>query len=136
MPKSLLRKLNLWTPPIVWALIIFYLSSMALPAASDFYWKDFVFKKSAHVFFYGMLAVLTYRALIGEAVSKKKALFLSFFVALIYGASDEIHQSFTPGREPRVRDVFFDGGGAMLAMFLLNKLDLKYKKLLSHFGLY
>lgn len=109
---------------------------MALPATSDFYWKDFVFKKSAHVFFYGMLAVLTYRALIGEGISKKKALFLAFFVALIYGASDELHQSFTPGREPRVRDVFFDGGGALMAMFLLNKLDLKYKKLLSRFGLY
>lgn len=109
---------------------------MSLPKASDFFWKDFVFKKSAHIFFYGMLAVLVYRALIGEGVSKSRALFLSIIIAVGYGITDEFHQSFTAGREPRIRDVFFDGFGASLTMFLLNKFGLKYKKLLLGFGLY
>jgi VanZ family protein len=136
MLKSLPRKLNLWAPPILWALLIFYLSSRSLPTASEFYWKDFVFKKSAHILFYGFLAILVYRALVGEGTPKKKALVLAFIVAVIYGITDEIHQSFTPGRESRVRDVFFDSFGAFLTTFTLSRSGTKYKKLLSHFGLY
>ncbi len=108
---------------------------MSLPATSDFYWKDFIFKKSAHIFFYGVLAIFTYRALIGEGVNKKKALIWAALIAIFYGITDEIHQSFTYGREPRVRDVFFDSFGASVATVLLDKFGNKYKKLLMRFGL-
>lgn len=109
---------------------------MSLPSTSDFYWKDFIFKKSAHIFFYGMLAVWVYRALIGEGVSKKKAFVIAFIVAVVYGMTDEYHQSFTAGREPRIRDVLFDAFGASVTMFSINKFGLKYKKFLLRFGLY
>ena len=33
-------------------------------------------------------------------------------MALLYAASDEIHQRFTPGRRPAVSDVLLDGVGA------------------------
>lgn len=104
-------------PTIAWALLIFILSSKTFPPTSEFYWKDFAVKKSAHIFVYGILAILFYRSLLGEKVNKTKAMYWAFLLALVYGVTDEIHQSFTPGREPRVRDLFFDGVGAIIGVY-------------------
>jgi len=111
---KIFKKVNYWAPPILWALLIFLLSNKTIPPASNFYWKEFIIKKSAHVFVYGVLAILLYRALVSEGVNKKKAFTISVIVAIFYGATDEFHQSFTPGREPRVRDIFFDGLGVII----------------------
>jgi len=90
---------------------------MSLPAASEFFWKDFIFKKSTHIFFYGILTILIYRALVGEGISKEKAIFWSILLAFLYGVTDEIHQSFVPGREARVRDLGFDTIGAFIGSY-------------------
>lgn len=120
MTKQQIRtKIKLWAPPLIWAAIIYKLSDGRVPAASSVYWQDFAFKKSAHIFFYGVLAVLTYRGLIGEGMNKKKAAILAFAIALFYGLSDEYHQSFTQGRESRLRDVGFDGVGSAFGSILV-----------------
>jgi VanZ family protein len=36
-------------------------------------------------------------------------------LGIIYGFSDEWHQSFVPGREASLRDIFFDGLGVWTA---------------------
>jgi len=54
-------------------------------------------------------------------IEKKKAIWLSILIAFLYGLTDEFHQSFTPGREPRIRDVAFDTIGASLSMLLIWK---------------
>lgn len=114
--------LNLWLPPLLWAILIFRFSSGNVPLASDIYWQDFAVKKTGHILLFGFLAVLFYRALIGQQISRKKALILSVVLATLYGASDEYHQMFTQGREARVRDVFFDFFGAMAASFFLYRI--------------
>jgi VanZ family protein len=40
-------------------------------------------------------------------------------IALLYGITDEWHQSYVPGRSPDVRDVVADTVGAVLAMLVV-----------------
>ena len=125
------KALRFWLPPILWAVVIFSFSSLPTVKASQFFWKDFLIKKSAHVLEYAIFTVLLYRALRAYGMTKKDAAVSSIFVALLYGISDEIHQTFTPGREPRVRDVIFDTIGSLLAVFSLWKLLPKAPKKLK-----
>lgn len=111
---KLMKFLKFWLPPILWAIIIFRLSSNVLPSVGPTYLSDFAFKKFSHVFFYAVLGILVYRALLSENIVRTKALYISIIVCLIYGIGDEIHQSFIPGRGPHIRDVVFDTIGSSL----------------------
>ena len=108
---------NLWLPVIVWMSVIFAFSSMQVGSASEFYWKDFIVKKTAHLIEYGILATLFYRGLINSNIEKKKAMWCSVLFAFIYGLTDEFHQSFTPGRGPKFTDVLIDTTGASIFIF-------------------
>lgn len=113
-----LRKLaKFWLPPILWAIIIFTFSSFSTVETTQFFLGDFIIKKTAHIMEYGILATLLYRGLIGSKITNKKAMWLAVLFASLYGISDEFHQSFTPGREPRLRDVAIDTTGALIFIF-------------------
>lgn len=135
--QKIFKILNFWLPPILWASAIFTVSSFSVGSSSEFYWKDFVIKKTAHIIEYGILATLVYRALVNYGVLKKKAMIYACLAALLYGATDEFHQSFTPGRGPKVTDVAIDTAGASIFIFgiigRLNKMPVfvqdVYKKL-------
>jgi len=118
----LLKFFNLWLPPVLWAALIFKFSSGAIPVASNIFWQDFAVKKFGHFIFFGLLAVLIYRGLIGEGVEKKKSAIWAVLLAFFYGATDEYHQMFTQGREARIRDVFIDGIGAGTLIFVIYQL--------------
>ena len=113
------RILKLWYPPLSWALIIFILSSFPTVETTEIYWQDFVLKKTAHIIEYGIFATLFYRALINSGIERKKAGLWAIFISLLYGITDEYHQSFVPGREPRIRDLVFDTIGAYLAIYII-----------------
>jgi VanZ family protein len=117
--KRFWGEVNLWLPVLLWGLLIFNFSAGRVPVASQIYWQDFAVKKTGHVLLFGMLAVLIYRALLGEGLSKKKAAIWAIVLATFYGATDEYHQMFTQGREARVRDIFIDGFGASIANFII-----------------
>jgi len=131
--KKTVKFLNLWLPVILWALIIFKFSSGVVPQASALYWPNFAFMKSAHVFFFGVLSVILYRALRGEGLSRKKAAIWAVVLTTLYGASDEFHQMFTQGREARVRDVFIDGIGAGLVIYLIYRFLPRFPKKIQEF---
>ncbi len=124
--KLILKQIFAWLPVILWAGIIFKLSSGAVPSVSKVYIQDFLFKKSAHMFFFGTLGVLFFRALKINNINTATALIWSFVFVFLYGVSDEFHQSFTQVREARVRDIGFDSLGGVLALsltyYLLPKL--------------
>jgi VanZ family protein len=122
---------SFWIPVILWAVLIFYFSSEALPATSRFYWKDFVVKKTAHVVEYFVFAALLYRAMVNSGLNKKKSGIYTVIFCIAYALTDEYHQSFTPGREPKLRDVVFDTIGASLAIYYLWKLLPKAPKKLK-----
>ena len=113
--------LKYWLPVFFWGLIIFSFSSLTTPSTSEIFWQDFVVKKTAHMVEYGIFALLLYRALRAYETDQTRAVILSILFAGLYGLTDEFHQSFTPGREPRVRDVAFDTIGASLSMLIIWK---------------
>lgn len=79
-------------------------------------------RKIAHFCLYTVLGALV--AFSCFLCREKDALkyFIGYLVCFLYGASDELHQYFSPGRAPLVRDVFIDGAGSavgMIAVLLL-----------------
>lgn len=111
--------LKLWLPPIFWMAIIFFLSSRPTIKTTEIYWQDFIVKKTAHFIEYAILSFLYIRAFLASEVSRKKSFLLAFLISLVYAISDEYHQSFIPGREPRVRDVIIDSMGAIFAIYIV-----------------
>lgn len=109
--------LKYWLPPVIWAGVIFTFSSFPTVQTSEFYLGDFFIKKSAHIIEYGILATLIYRALNTLKIAHKKIMFYSVVAAMIYGMTDEIHQMFTPGRGPTIRDVIIDTIGASIFIY-------------------
>ncbi|MBI4034819.1 MAG: VanZ family protein [Candidatus Chisholmbacteria bacterium] len=99
--------LHRWGPVIVWAGVIFGLSSIPTLPRVEILWWDFILKKSAHVIEYAVLFYLLHRT----GLSVKRA----FLWGLVYAASDEIHQRFVPGRTSRLTDVGVDALGMWVA---------------------
>jgi len=139
MSVKIEKQLSAWLPVILWAGLIFHLSSGTVPLASAIYWQDFAVKKTGHVLLFGVLSILVYRALRVNKIDRKRAAILAVALTTFYGATDEFHQIFTQGREARVRDVFFDGGGAalvvLIAYYLPSKLSKKIYSLVEKFDL-
>ena len=139
MKTKIVNFLFHWLPVIVWAAVIFRISSGKVPLASHVYWQDFAVKKFAHVTFFGFLAALIYRALRGSGIERKKAAIWAIIATAFYGATDELHQFFTQGREARVRDIGFDTIGAVLAVYVIYqifpKLPPKVREILERMEL-
>ena len=105
-----------------WAAFIFMLSSQPatnfegagssldfIPAV-DFF---------AHIFLYFVLAALVYGVLRIYLPRRKKLLMIDTVIfSLLYGVSDEFHQSFVPGRSASAIDLLGDVLGAVLAVTL------------------
>lgn len=120
-------------PPILWALVIFSFSSFTVGVSNEVYVKDFVVKKTVHMIEYAILSILIYRGFINYGLGKNKSLFLSLLFAGLYAVSDEFHQSFTPGREPKVRDVLIDLTGSFVALYVIVNRLKNMPKLVSGF---
>lgn len=143
MPKSAAHKTSIgskilfWGPPLLWMGLIFFFSSMSDPRRwarwiwpvsggprTPDLWTEFLIFKSGHFLEYAILAWLLFRALAGQYPSSPKtrslsrAAWLTVLASAVYAATDEIHQSFVPGREAAVRDVFIDTWGAAIAAWL------------------
>jgi len=95
-----------------WMAMIFFLSAQPDFPHPDSGWLDLLASSGAHLFLYAVLALLLNWAL-GNGV---RGVALAFGLALLYGVSDEFHQSFVPGRVPDVLDLVSDGLGTALAL--------------------
>jgi VanZ family protein len=64
---------------------------------------------------YALIALSYWRAL--GFLPKRQ--WVAWCLAILYAATDELHQSFVPGRSPSIWDVLvFDNLGAILALWL------------------
>ena len=109
-------------PVVLWAAFIFGLSSV--PGTSFPTVQVPQSDKMAHVLLYGVLGGLAYRAvrLIYPLAERRRwvGVAAATAIALLYGISDELHQSFTPARTPDWHDVVADAlGGAMGAIAMM-----------------
>jgi VanZ family protein len=92
--------------------IIFFFSSLPSNNVPDFGKFEFPVKKGGHAFGYLLLG----RACLHGFGLGKKAPWLAWGLCIVYAITDEIHQSFVPGRSPRVLDVGIDALGTLLGL--------------------
>jgi VanZ family protein len=106
-----LRRLSSWLPPLVYMAVIFYVSSLSnpLPQVTARVWD-----KLLHTIDYAGLGVLFVRALRRDGWRWRGALVAAILMTSLYGASDEFHQWFVPGRSSAVSDWVADTVGAVL----------------------
>ncbi|WP_270406259.1 VanZ family protein [Paenibacillus timonensis] len=74
---------------------------------------EFFIRKAAHFGSYALLAALLVYALSGNAwATGRRRYVYAILIAFLYACTDELHQSFTPGRTAMVQDVVLDTIGA------------------------
>ena len=77
-----------------------------------------VVRKGAHLTEYAILAALLYRAFRQNQPRVGRAFVMSFFIAAVYAALDEFHQSFIASRTGSPWDVLIDCAGALAGVFI------------------
>ena len=112
-----------WVPVFIWGAVIFTLSSFStFPKAVE---PIFSFDGVAHAVEYAIFSFLLARAFKNSKKDKIRNCFrlLAVVCAIVYGVTDEFHQSFIPLRTPSVVDLIFDAlGGIIGQMFYRGKL--------------
>jgi VanZ family protein len=111
MPAS--RALSVWLPVLVWAAVIFALSSIPSLSTGLGGW-DTLLRKGAHLTEYAILGGLLLRAL-GREVP-------AVIVGALYAVSDELHQHYVRGRHAAPLDVLLDTAGVALGVYVLHRL--------------
>jgi len=96
-----------WLPVLLWAGVIFTLSSIPSLGTGLGTW-DTVLRKGAHITEYAILALLLVRA-VGREVP-------ALALGVLYAASDELHQGFVRGRHASPVDVAIDAVGLLLGI--------------------
>ena len=103
-------RLSLWAPVVLWAALIFALSSIPSLATGLGLW-DLVLRKLAHLVEYAVLGALLLRALRREPAA--------IALGSLYAVTDEIHQSFVAGRHGSPVDWLIDTLGVVAGVVLL-----------------
>jgi VanZ family protein len=111
------RTLTHWLPVLLWAAVIFALSSIPSLGTGLGTW-DVILRKGAHVTEYAVLAFLLARSLEREAPA--------LALGILYAASDELHQAFVRGRHASPVDVAIDTGGLLLGLLAWRRLQSAY----------
>lgn len=104
-----------WFPAILWAGIIFFLSSLTSVGLPPFPYAD----KLIHAGIYTVLGFLVARALRkGHKLDFAPVVAATICFIAFYGVSDEVHQMYVPGRTAEVGDLLSDlVGGLAGVMF-------------------
>ena len=149
-----IKKILIWLPAIVMAMIIFGFSKQDGEESSGLSYKaadiiltvcdkagiidcnennresmieavQFPIRKAAHMTEYAILTFLLYKTFI----HKQNPLIKSFIFTALYACSDEFHQLFISGRAGQIRDVCIDSTGALIMLliiyFILKRKDKK-----------
>lgn len=123
------RKSLAWSLTILYAGLIFYLSSLSalppafIPAIPSFF---------KHMVEYSILGFLLLASFRSSEQTKKNALLFAIIIASVYGITDEFHQFFVPGRVLSFLDMAADSIGSFFAMIVNPKAEkLKGDKILE-----
>jgi VanZ family protein len=123
-------RIGRWIFVIVYAVMIFYFSSLSTIPTPEKEILGFIIKSSVkHFFEYFFFGLLLFYAL----EDNKRNILFSILIGGLYALSDEFHQFFVPGRIADPFDVAVDIIGiivAVLLMYFLSKSDF-WNKLFS-----
>jgi VanZ family protein len=107
---ALPRALSLWLPVVLWAGLIFTLSSIPDLGTGLGTW-DLILRKLAHAGEFAILGFLLLRA-VGRELP-------ALVLGIGYAVTDELHQHFVPGRQGSMLDVVVDSVGVTAGVLLL-----------------
>jgi VanZ family protein len=105
--------LRLWAPVLLWASVIFALSSVSDLGTGLGTW-DLVLRKIAHAGEFAVLGALLLRAVREELPA--------LALGIAYAATDELHQHFVPGRVGSALDVLIDAVGVAIGVTAWRRL--------------
>ena len=109
-----MRAISRFTPPLALMGVIFFFSAQPGLETGLGIW-DTILRKAAHMAEYGLLWYLWQRAL------QRPTPWPAAAIALAYAASDELHQTFVPGRHGTAVDVLIDAAGIAIAIALYER---------------
>ena len=139
------KKILIWLPAIVMAMVIFGFSKQDGEESSGISYKaadiiltvcdkagivdynennresmieavQFPIRKAAHMTEYAVLAILVMIALIVDGIKGIKLPIISAVIVTAFAATDEFHQVFVPGRYGCVRYVLIDAAGSVIGL--------------------
>jgi VanZ family protein len=120
--------LSFFEPLLGWVSFTYNGTIISVAAQGEAGFIEFLIRKGAHAAVFFLLACFFYIAIRKSTELKfKYVLVISFFAAVAYAITDEIHQGFTPNRTPYIGDVVLDAFGAFAAVILLMAIR-KWKK--------
>jgi VanZ family protein len=112
-----------WLPVVIWMSLILWMSSRSdlpvrtNPQTGETIRTTFTLAKLAHIFEYSVLALVLLRALTtssgGLRLRVRTAVVATVAACGVFGGLDELRQSFTPTREPRLTDIALDTASAL-----------------------
>jgi hypothetical protein len=107
---------------VAWMALVFVLSNGRrdlLPPG----WFSSLVSNAGHAAIFGVLALLAARA----AGSGMRAQWVGFAIAVLYGATDEWHQSYVPGRTASLADWATDAIGAAGVLWIVAAVPIEAK---------
>ncbi len=116
-----------WIPPLLYMALIFAVSSMKQPPLPMPKFEWLTIDKLYHFIEYAILGILLTRAFVKakpSVVPSKLIWLIAAALSILYGASDEWHQTFVPGRCATLADWIADVLGSIagvLAVYLYYK---------------
>jgi len=117
-----------WIITILIAVIIFYFSTLIFEGVCEAYGKNWISIVYHVVIFFFLSLFLLISLMRGE--KKYLFFFLAILITISYGAIDELHQFFVPGRFCTVIDLGFNSIGILFAsMFYFISIESR-KRLL------
>jgi VanZ family protein len=117
----------LWGPFIAALAVVFWLSSMSDVPGARYFWD-----KALHMVGYAGLGLLALRAFHGGFKTPRLTpTLLAAATVILWGISDELHQSFVPGRDASALDVVADAIGFAAGVGLMaafTTLSVRFKR--------
>ena len=115
MPTSALRRFLIFRVPlVVYMGYIFFMSSGPVEAEVFSHFADYVLHAAAYGVFYVLAHWAVHEGL--PLAAGRGGYWLPWFVTVLYGASDELHQSFVPSRQCSAADLLADAVGGLLGI--------------------
>ena len=78
-----------------------------------------VIRKIAHFSIYTLVGLLLMGIMTRTKLKDKRRILITVIIGIIYATLDEFHQSFSPGRTPKITDVYIDTLGVILGILLV-----------------
>ena len=114
-----MKKFKYWSPPLLYMALIFAISSMEQPPFPMPKFEWLTIDKLYHFIEFGILGVLLAIAFVNVSPRWLPIGWIwvaAALISILYGASDEIHQIFVPGRCATVADWVADVFGAIVGV--------------------